>query len=83
MAEELPRKTIMAWRAFTSTTEFREGIEHLKTSHAPSVKGKTALELMEAGLKWGAYFEALNDLIDVLSSVPKENDSAETPGLEN
>lgn len=83
MAEELSKKVVMSWRAFTATPEFTTGINHLKESHAPSVKGKTALELMEAGLKWGAYFEALNDITDVLCKVEQETESIEDKGLEN
>jgi len=82
MAAELSKKTIMAWRAFTATAEFRSGVDYLKEVQAPKVRGGTALELMEAGLKWGAYFEALNDLTEILCDIPKAEESAEDPGLE-
>jgi len=82
MAVELSRKTIMAWRAFAATNEFGAGITFLKESQAPSVKGKTAIEMMEAAMKWGAYFEALNDLTEILCEIPKTEESAEDPGLE-
>lgn len=72
----------MSWRTFTATPEFKTGIDYLKEIHAPSVKGKTALELMEAGLKWGAYIEALNDITDVLCKIEQAQDSIEEKGLE-
>ncbi len=72
----------MAWRQFVQTPEFAEGLLHLKQLHTPSVRGKTAIELLEAAGKWGAYFEALDDLTDILANIPQAEKSAEDSGLE-
>jgi hypothetical protein len=82
MAEQLPRDVVIKWRAFAATPEFTTGINYLKETQAPSVKGKSPQELMEAGLKWGAYFEALNDIMDVLCKIEQAPDSLEDKGLE-
>lgn len=82
MASELSKKTVMAWRAFVQTPEFAAGLTHLKELRTPSVRGKTAVELLEAAGKWGAYFEALDDLTDVIAHVPTADKSAEDSGLE-
>lgn len=82
MADELSKKTIMAWRAFTATNEFRAGIEHLKEEAAPKVTGKTPVELLDTAMKWGAYIEALNDLTKILCEIPKAEESAEDSGLQ-
>lgn len=72
----------MAWRAFVQSKAFAEGIDLLRQLRTPSVRGKNAVELLEAAGKWGAYFEALDDLTDVLSNISKEEKSAEDSGLE-
>lgn len=72
----------MAWRAFTATPEFRQGVDFLKENQSPKVAGKTSLELMETALKWGAYIEALNDITEILCEIQKPSDSAEDAGLE-
>lgn len=72
----------MAWRAFVKTEAFETGILHLKQERTPSVRGKTAIELLESAGKWGAYFEALDDLTDVLAHIPQQEKSAEDSGLE-
>ncbi len=83
MASELSKETVMAWRAFAQTKAFADGIQHLQEERKISVKGKDATALIQEGLTWGSYMEALQDLTDVLSNIPKAEKSAEDSGLES
>ncbi len=72
----------MAWRQFTRTKEFEAGITHLLVERKLSVRGKDGGSIIQEGLQWGAYVEALQDLTDVLSHIQKAEKSTEDDGLE-
>lgn len=78
---ELSRKTIQSWRNFTSSEEFRNGVEFLRYHHAPKIGRANDAEMLRAAAAWTSYHEALNDLMEVLCSFPVKEQSAESAGL--
>lgn len=71
-SEPLPRKTIIAWRNFAQTADFQRGIDWLRHSQAPRVTGADEVEILKSALGWGAYMQALEDVEDKLTTIPKQ-----------
>lgn len=81
MVKELSNKTIMAWRQFSATEAFEEGVQYLRREGAPKRKGTDVPAMLEHASAWGAYQEALDDLSDMLTQVPKVEKSLDEPPL--
>ncbi len=71
----------MEWRKFMGTPAAQVGIDFLRHNHAPRCDGKTDVELLRNALGWGAYQQALKDIEDVLTELPKKEVSLEEPPL--
>lgn len=80
LTQELPRKTIMAWRDFAGTYEFIQGIDWLRHNRKRA-SGTTPTELIESAVGWSNYMDALDDVQDVLTELPKPAANLEEPGL--
>ena len=73
----------MAWRAFSATPAFHQGIQHLRFNHAPRTRGAaTVPDLIEKCLGQSAYNEALDDLSEVLLVIEKTAASLDEPPLQ-
>ena len=81
MAQELSKETIMVWRQLTTKTAFFDGINYLRRECAPKRTGTDIASLIEHTHKWGGYQEALDDLVDVLTNIPKAEKSIDEPNL--
>lgn len=77
----LSHKTIQAWRDFAGTTEFQAGIDYLRHNEAPKCGGNDEVTLLKSALSWGSYHQALTDIEDKLTEIPKLDRSPEEPGL--
>lgn len=80
LTEELDRKTIIAWRAFAQTGPFQEGIDWLRHNRAPKVGG-TEAEMLKSAISWSAYMQALEDIQDKLTEIPKKEESLDEKPL--
>jgi hypothetical protein len=81
MARELSKDTIMVWRQFTTKEAFHDGINYLRRECAPKRVGNDVPAMIEHAAKWSAYQEALDDLVDVLTNIPKAEKSIDEPNL--
>lgn len=78
---ELSRKAIQFWRDAAGSPFFMEGLTHLRHNHAPVLSGTTEADLLKSALGWKAYMQALADIEDVLTALPKNNESLDEPSL--
>jgi hypothetical protein len=78
---ELSRKTVQSWRNFAMDSAFQTGIDHLRHNHAPRLGVADAGEMLKNAFAWQAYQQALSDVEDVLTALPKKEQSIEQPGL--
>jgi len=78
---ELSRKHVQEWRNFAMSAAFAAGIDHLRHNHAPRLGVADAGEMLKNAFAWQAYQQALSDIEDVLTALPKKEQSIEQPGL--
>jgi hypothetical protein len=79
---ELPRSTIIAWRAFVASPAYREGRDHLSRYYCPQAGGANEIELVKSAIGWGAYQQALIDQEEVLTKIKKTERSLDEPSLQ-
>lgn len=80
LTEELDPKVVRSWRAFAETPHFQLGIDWLRHNRAPKVGG-TEAEMLKNSLSWSAYMQALEDIQDTLTNIPKKEDSLDEKPL--
>lgn len=80
LTEELDRKVIIAWRSWAQLPEFQAGIDWLRHNRK-RVSGGTPAELLEAALAWGSYMDALDDVQDKLTDIPKKEENLDEKPL--
>lgn len=78
---ELPRKVIQDWRDWVGGAACTVGIDYLRHHKAPSISGGTPVEKFEAAIAWNAYQQALNDVENVLTELPKAAATLDEPSL--
>ncbi len=81
LTTELSRKHVQEWRNFAMSAAFAAGIDHLRHNHAPRIGVTEPGEMLKNAFAWQAYQQALNDVENVLTSLPKKEQSIEQPGL--
>lgn len=77
----LPKEVIMEWRKFAGTSAFQLGIDWLRHNRVTEA-GDGDMQLVKAAAKWKGYMEALDDVQDTLTSLPKKVVDIDEPGLE-
>lgn len=80
LTEELDVKVIRAWRRFAETPEFQLGVDWLRHNR-PRVSGSDAGALMSSSIGWSHYMDALDDIQDKLTDIPKKETSLDEPPL--
>ncbi len=80
LTEELPKKTVMAWRQFLGTPEGQYGIDWLRRNNV-RLKGETDLQMVRAASKTEGYWEALDDVEDRLTKLPETPRTLDEPPL--
>lgn len=78
---ELPRKVVQDWRNFAMSPSFQSGIDYLRHNHAPRLGIASEGEMLKNAFAWQAYQQALSDIEDTLTALPKKEQSIEQPGL--
>lgn len=61
----------MGWRQFSAKEAFLDGIQFLRRDCAPKKTGTDIAALIEHTHKWQGYQEALDDITDILTNIPK------------
>jgi hypothetical protein len=81
ITQELPKKTVMAWRAFLATPEGQYGIDWLRRNRVLGSTGDTDIQLVAAARDLKGYWEALGDIEDRLTKLPEAARSLDEPPL--
>jgi hypothetical protein len=82
LPDELPRKTIIAWRQFLGTADGQLGLDWIRRNHCPRIDRETVPGMVESGIALAQHHASLDDIERILTSLPKVERSAEQPGLE-
>lgn len=80
LTEELDPKTVRAWRSFAESIHFQAGIDWLRHNRK-RVTGPTPGDLIESAISWAGYMDALDDIQDKLTEIPKKDASLDEPPL--
>ncbi len=80
LTEELDVKVIREWRRFAETDAFQQGIDWLRHNRSAG-SGETDLQLVRDAAKWKGYMDALDDLQDKLTDIPKKEESLDEKPL--
>lgn len=81
---DIKKSTIVSWRDFSIDPAFKEGLVFLLQNHAPKVKrGDSAQDMLHAGIAFGAYSMALDDIEKILTTLaPLEQENPSIPELQ-
>lgn len=80
LTQELPKKVVMAYRAFLATPEGQFGIDWLRRNNV-RLKGETDLQMVRAASVTEGYWAALDDIEDRLTKLPETARSLDEPPL--
>lgn len=80
LTEELDPKTVRAWRSFAESAAFQQGIDWLRHNR-PTESGDSDMQLVRTAAKWRGYMDALDDIQDKLTAIPKKEESLDEKPL--
>jgi len=80
--QPLSKETVQAWRRFSSTPEFRIGMDFVRLGAPPINSSGTVPEMLESAIKWNGYMAALHDIEFMLTEIKQSEASLDEPPLE-
>jgi len=78
----LDKKTIGAFRDFASSGLLMEGLEFLRRHHAPKVHADEVEKMMHQAIELKGYLAALEDVENILTTLPAREPSEKPDSLE-
>lgn len=79
--KNLSRQTVQWWRNATDRPEFIEGLLWLRVNAAQSIESDTEGGLLKSAIAFGGYQQAISDIEDKLTFIPKQERTIDEPPL--
>ena len=79
--KNLSRQATQWWRNAAQRPEFTEGLLYLRVTAAQNIKADTEGDLLKSAIAFGGYQQAISDIEDKLTFIPKQERTIDEPPL--